>query len=223
MRRLLFYLFFILLPVHITTMESKESFSVESILSDDFQLYAEMELEDIVNYTAFSQALAGYHQIDRGKDIMTLIDFSKPSTEERLYVFDMRERKLLFCSHVSHGRNSGGNYATGFSNKVGSYKSSLGFYLTEKTYTGKNGYSLVLDGLEEGINHRAKERAIVIHGAPYSNPSVISGNGRLGRSLGCPALPQSVSKSIIDTIKEGSVLFIYADNAEYLEQTSFIS
>lgn len=145
------------------------------------QLYQEMQLDGVVNFEAFEQAITGYHKIeDKTKEILTLVDFSKPSTEERFYVFDMRHKKLLFSSLVSHGKNSGGNYATSFSNENGSLKSSLGFFLTENTYQGKNGYSLVLNGLEKGINDRAKERAIVIHGAAYSNPSVIASSGPPG-------------------------------------------
>ena len=184
------------------------------------QLFDDMQLDGIVSYTAFRQAVTGYRKIEqKSKSIMTLIDFSKPSTEKRLYVLDMKNKKLLYTSVVSHGKNSGGNYATSFSNKNGSYKSSLGFYLTENTYQGKNGYSLVLDGLEEGINDNAKRRAIVMHGAAYSNPSTIRCSGRLGRSLGCPAVPQALSRPIIDAIKGGSVLYIYAKKPEYFAQS----
>lgn len=187
-------------------------------------LYNEMELDGVVNYDAFEKAVAGYNKIgQKSKEILTLVDFSKPSTEERFYVFDMRHKKLLFTSLVSHGKNSGGNYATSFSNKTGSLKSSLGFFLTENTYQGRNGYSLVLNGLEKGINDKAKERAIVIHGAAYSNPSVIASSGRLGRSFGCPALPLAVSKPIINTIKGGSLLFIYANNQNYLSYSPILS
>ncbi len=187
-------------------------------------LYASMQLEGIVNYKAFRQAVEGYNKIgNRRRDILTLIDFSKPSTEKRLYVFDMKKRRMIFNSLVSHGRNSGENYATSFSNEYGSYKSSLGFYLTESTYNGGNGYSLILNGLEKGINDKAKERAIVVHGASYANPSVIKGGGRLGRSLGCPALPQKISKPIIDAIKGGSVMYIYAEKPEYFAQSEILS
>lgn len=187
-------------------------------------LYNEMGLDGVVNYDAFEKAVAGYNKIgQKSKEILTLVDFSKPSTEERFYVFDMRHKKLLFTSLVSHGKNSGGNYATSFSNKTGSLKSSLGFFLTENTYQGRNGYSLVLNGLEKGINDKAKERAIVIHGAAYSNPSVIASSGRLGRSFGCPALPLAVSKPIINTIKGGSLLFIYANNQNYLSYSPILS
>lgn len=123
------------------------------------QLFEEMELGGIVNFIAFRQAVAGYNRIkEKSKPILTLIDFSKPSTEKRFFVFDMEKKQLLYSSVVSHGRNSGENYATSFSNQNGSYKSSLGFYLTENTYQGGNGYSLILNGLEKGINDKAKER-----------------------------------------------------------------
>lgn len=222
MRTIFLYLFLLFIPVNFSQTRSSAPPTQE--VSSSRKLYEEMQLEGIVNYTAFEQALAGYNRIEeKKKEILTLIDFSKPSTEERFYVFDMRHKKLLFTSVVSHGKNSGGNYATSFSNENGSLKSSLGFFLTEHTYQGKNGYSLVLNGLEKGINDRAKERAIVIHGAAYSNPSVIASSGRLGRSFGCPALPQALNKPVINTIKEGSLLFIYANNPDYLAYSPILS
>jgi hypothetical protein len=186
------------------------------------QLYRTMQLEGIVGWDAFRQAVTGYHKIaGRKRDVLTLIDFSRPSTEKRLFVFDMKQHRLLFSSVVSHGKNSGGVYATSFSNQNGSYKSSLGFYLTENTYQGGNGYSLILNGLEKGINDKAKERSIVVHGASYANPTVAA-SGRLGRSLGCPALPTKLAKPIINTIKDGSVMFIYANNSSYLAQSDIL-
>ncbi len=221
MQRLLIFLFLLLAPLNKPYISSSSMSS--KVLPPDYQFYTDMQLDNIISFNAFEQAMKGYNQIkNKNREILTLIDFTKPSTDQRLYVIDMQKKKLLFTSHVSHGRNSGENYATSFSNKNGSYQSSLGFYLTENTYLGKNGYSLILNGLEKGINDRAKERAIVIHGAPYANPSIIPSTGRLGRSLGCPALPEKVSKSIIDTIKGGSVLYIYADNKKYSEQSIFI-
>lgn len=228
MLRVLFYLFLLFIPVNYSSTRSTaatvSTAPTESPLSGYQELYTEMHLDNIINYTAFEQAIAGYNKIYRAnKDILTLIDFSKPSTEERFYVLDIKQKKLLFASLVSHGRNSGGNYATSFSNENGSLKSSLGFYVTENTYQGKNGYSLILNGLEKGINDRAKERAIVIHGASYSNPSVISSSGRLGRSLGCPALPLDISKPVINTIKNGTILYIYANNQNYLAHSTILS
>lgn len=188
------------------------------------ELYEALNLNDAFKYEIFKQAYVGYKKIrDKEKEILTIIDFTKPSNVERLFVLDLKSKKVLHSSLVSHGRNSGELYATSFSNKSGSFKSSLGFYLTMNTYIGKNGYSLILDGLEEGINDNAKKRAIVVHGAPYCEPSVVAGGGRLGRSLGCPALPPDVAKIIIDTIKNGSLMFIYADSKDYLANSPVLS
>jgi hypothetical protein len=182
-----------------------------------------MNLKGKVDYELFRLAHKGYNKIgNKKKSILTLVDFNKPSTEERFYVIDMAGKGLLYSTHVSHGKNSGGDLATAFSNKSGSFQSSLGFYLTSNTYEGSNGYSLRLQGLEDGINDKAMSRAIVIHGAAYANPSVIPSLGRLGRSLGCPALPQGVSRKVIDTIKEGALLFIYAPTAEYMQRSQLI-
>lgn len=231
MYKFFFVLTLFFLPVRYTATPTrcplpvprKDRFSTPAA-DDCRRLYEAMQLKNRVNYAVFEQALAGYRRIrDRRKEILTLIDFSKPSTEERLFVLDLKQEKVVFTSVVSHGKNSGGIYATSFSNENGSHKSSLGFYLTENTYQGRNGYSLVLKGLEKGINDRAKERAIVVHGAAYSNPSVAASSGRLGRSFGCPALPVALCRPIINTIKEGSVLYIYAKDETYLSQSEFIS
>lgn len=188
------------------------------------QLYSKIELDSIVNYEAFEQAMIGYNKLDiKNKDVITIIDFSKPSTQERLYVIDLKHEKLLFSSVVAHGKKSGENYATAFSNRMGSHQSSLGFYLTENTYKGRNGYSLILNGLERNINDRAKARAVVIHGADYADPSVAESSGRLGRSFGCPALPESINRAVIDVIKGGSLLYIYAKNKKYQTQSSILS
>lgn len=216
---------FLCLP-HVTWVEDREcmpSLSVSEGMGCA-ALYRSMELEGVVGWEAFRQAVTGYYKVaGRKRDVLTLIDFSQPSTRERLFVFDMKERKMLFSSLVAHGKNSGEMYATSFSNENGSLKSSLGFYLTESTYQGSNGYSLILNGLEKGINDHARERAIVMHGADYADPSVISGGRRLGRSFGCPAVPRALSCPIIDAIKGGSVMFIYAETPDYLAQSSFFS
>ena len=186
-------------------------------------LYHEIALAGTIDYAVFERAIAGYNRMGgHDKDILTVIDFTKPSTEKRLFVIDLKLKKILFISYVAHGRNSGEKYATSFSNREGSFKSSLGFYKTENTYYGKNGYSLVLDGLERGINDKAKERAIVMHGAAYADPSTIRSCGRLGRSLGCPALPLAVKKKIIDTIKGGTLLYIHGDDKTYASLSTFI-
>ncbi len=189
----------------------------------DYDLYVRMGLEGAVDYAAFWQAVEGWRRIPQAhKSILTLIDFTKPSTEERLFVLDLAKGELLYHSHVSHGQGSGENYATSFSNVNGSHKSSLGFYLTGGTYQGGNGYSLLLDGLEKGINDKARERAIVIHGADYCDPARIAPGGRLGRSFGCPALPRALTREIIDTIKNGTLLYIYADDENYLSHSTIL-
>ncbi len=182
-----------------------------------------MQLEHVVAYKAFEQAITGYYKIKtKNKGIITLIDFTKPSTQERFHVLDIKQKKLLYSTYVAHGKNSGENYATSFSNERGSNKSSLGFFVTENTYEGKHGYSLIINGLEKGINDCAKERAVVIHSADYADPSVIASSGRLGRSFGCPALPQTVSRPIIDTIKGGTLLFIFANDKNYIERSDIL-
>ncbi|WP_411832354.1 murein L,D-transpeptidase catalytic domain family protein [Pseudoxanthomonas mexicana] len=153
---------------------------------------------------------------------LSVIDYSRPSTEPRLWVFDLARQRLLFEEWVAHGRNTGGNLATSFSNEAGSYKSSLGAFLTAESYVGGNGYSLRLQGLEPGINDKARERAIVIHGAPYVSEQLIRAQGRLGRSLGCPAVRASVARPLIDTISGGSFLFAYYPDPAWLRRSQLL-
>jgi hypothetical protein len=156
-------------------------------------------------------------------NILTIADFSQPSTKKRLYVIDVKNYKLLFNTYVAHGMQTGREMATDFSNVPESNKSSLGFYKTLGTYEGKHGYSLKLEGLEHGINHNAFERAIVIHSADYVSESFAKSQGYLGRSWGCPALPVSLNKPIIDRIKNGSCLFIYSNQKAYSIQSRIIN
>lgn len=158
-----------------------------------------------------------------GKPVLTVIDYSKPSSEKRFWVFDLRSNKTLFNTWVSHGKNSGNVNATSFSNSPGSLKSSLGVFVTDDTYTGKNGYSLRLRGLERGVNDSAYSRAIVIHGAAYANGANIGSYGRIGRSWGCPAVGSSISKPIINTIKEHSVVFAYYPDRKWLARSPFLT
>ncbi|GAB2488829.1 hypothetical protein GCM10027164_17600 [Algoriphagus taiwanensis] len=180
--------------------------------------------ENIPSVEALDFALDGYENLEEEleKQVLTLIDFSLPSTEKRLWVIDLTQGKILLNTVVAHGRNSGMLMAEKFSNRPESYQSSLGFYKTGETYFGKHGYSLRLDGLEKGINDQARNRAIVIHGADYAREEVAKMSGRLGRSLGCPAVPSELSKEVIDLIKDGSLLFIFADQEEYLNQSEYI-
>lgn len=214
-----------LIPVHDGDKESKakvesQEFSPLAVLQEQ---YKKLGIEDVICFDAFSKAYQGYNKIPQvNRQILTLIDFTKPSNQQRLAVIDMEKGEVLFKSLVAHGRNSGDRYAKSFSNVNGSHKSSLGFYLTGTTYNGKNGYSLKLIGLEKNFNDKAYERAIVIHGATYCDPSIISHGARLGRSLGCPALPPQLSVPIINTIKGGTILFIYAQDRNYLAGSPLI-
>ena len=198
-----------------------ESFEV-TLDSCYAQQYHDFQLTEKLCYDAFEKAMTGYLKINPDKEILTIIDYSKASLEERLFVLDLKNNQLLFSSVVAHGQGSGDNYATKFSNRPGSHQSSLGFFKTLGTYRGGNGYSLRLEGLEEEINDKALPRAIVMHGADYADPERLKGAKRLGRSWGCPALPHKTNKEVIDTIKEGSVLFIYAEDSEYLEKSNYI-
>ncbi|MDZ7761164.1 MAG: murein L,D-transpeptidase catalytic domain family protein [Desulfovermiculus sp.] len=181
-------------------------------------------LQDHLKYEIFAKAMTGRQTWTFSKrDLLTIIDFSQPSYKKRLYVVDLKEEKLLYRTYVAHGRETGLTYAREFSNVPHSYQSSLGFYRTAETYRGKHGYSLRLDGLETEINDLARQRAIVMHSADYAKESFIREHGRLGRSLGCPALPPDISQKIITRIKEGSSVFVYADDPEYLTRSPAFS
>ena len=154
---------------------------------------------------------------------LTLIDYSKPSTEPRLWVFDLGTGEVLFEELVAHGKNTGDNYARQFSDELNSLQTSLGLFVTADTYVGSNGYSLRLDGLEPGFNARARARAIVMHGAPYVSPEFASTQGRLGRSWGCPALREAVARNVIDTIRGGGVIFSYYPDSDWLQSSRFLN
>ncbi len=162
------------------------------------------------------------HQIAR-PDLLTVIDYSLPSTEPRLWVIDRAARRVLFHDLVAHGRGSGENLATRFSNRDGSLQSSLGLFLTEETYVGRNGYSMRLRGLEPGVNDRARERTLVMHGAPYVSGEFAREHGRLGRSWGCPALSPQIARTVIDRIRDGSLLFVYARDPSWLETSRYLA
>ena len=153
---------------------------------------------------------------------LAVIDYSRPSTQQRLWVFDLKQARLLYSEYVAHGRNSGENLATRFSNRDGSLQSSLGLFRTAETYDGDNGYSLRMDGLEPGINDRARERALVMHGAWYVDPLQALKQGRLGRSLGCPARRPQVAHALIDSIKQGQLLFAYYPDHDWLAHSKLL-
>ena len=152
-----------------------------------------------------------------------VIDYSRPSTEPRMWVFDLARHRLLFEEWVAHGRNSGDNLTARFSNREGSYMTSLGGFTAQETYMGGNGYSLRLRGLEPGFNDQARQRAIVIHGAPYVNPVAAKMQGRLGRSLGCPAVRPQVARQLIDSIRDGTFVFAYYPDKDWLQHSRLLS
>lgn len=162
------------------------------------------------------------HGLDN-KQLLTVIDYSKPSNVKRMWVFDIRHNRTLFNTWVTHGKNSGGLYATSFSNNPGSLKSSIGVFETDEPYIGHNGYSLRLRGLEQGFNSSAYSRAVVIHGAAYANPANISSYGSIGRSWGCPAVSASLAKPLINTIKENSLLVAYYPDRHWLNSSRFLN
>jgi hypothetical protein len=154
---------------------------------------------------------------------LTVIDYSKPSTQPRLWVYDVRTHALLFHELVSHGRGSGKAVATEFSNAADSNMTSLGLFKTAEAYVGHNGYSLRLDGLEKGTNDQARDRAIVVHGAPYVNAATAKANGYLGRSLGCPAVRPEIARQLIDTVKGGGLVFAYYPDQDWLRSSAFLN
>ncbi len=182
--------------------------------------YTNCGLEGKLDFEIFAFAMEALDEMEYGnEDIVTIIDFSKPSTEKRLFILDLKKQQILYHTFVAHGKNTGANMATKFSNNKGSNQSSLGLYRTGESYQGKHGYSLRLDGLEKGFNDNARSRAVVMHSASYVSESFIKRHGRLGRSWGCPAVPVEFSEEIIDLIKGGSCLYIYADDISYLENS----
>lgn len=205
-----------------------ESFEVESESTVD-QLYKEFTLNNasMPSLISFTKGITGYNKLkEEGKiknEILTIVDFSLPSTEKRMWILDMTDQKVLFHTVVAHGKNTGIDMATEFSNTENSFQSSLGFYVTAETYYGKNGLSLFIDGQEEGFNSNARQRYVVVHGADYANPEFIAQNGRLGRSLGCPAVPTAIAKEVIHTIKGNSVLFIYHTNEDYAKKSKYLN
>ena len=207
----------------IDTLSQNDSVSSTDMLYNNLQLGVKG-----LSKKAFEYAMIGFsHLIEAGKikkdNIISIADFSLPSSKKRLFVIDLDEEKVIYNTYVAHGVNSGKEMASDFSNIPASYKSSLGFYETLSTYMGGNGYSLRLNGLEKGINDNANSRDIVIHGAAYVNEDLIRAQGYIGRSWGCPALPQNLLKPIVNTIKDGSCLFIYSENKAYLNKSKILN
>lgn len=192
-------------------------------------LYNSIQLEQLgLSKAAFDYAWKGYEYLLNNNKIsrsnyLTICDFSQSSLKKRLYIIDIENNRLVTQTYVAHGRNSGGEYASQFSNKPESLQSSLGFYVTANTYIGKHGLSLKIDGMEPGINDKAMERTIVIHGADYVSAGRAAAGGYMGRSWGCPAVPRQEANSIIETIKNGTCLFIYHPEKSYLHGSKILN
>lgn len=153
---------------------------------------------------------------------LAVIDYSRPSSERRLWIFDLQRKRLLLRDFVAHGRASGEHIAARFSNRMGSHQTSLGLFRTAESYRGKHGYSLRMDGLEPGLNDLARERAIVIHGAGYVNPLWVRKHGRIGRSLGCPAVRPEVARMVVDQLKGGQFLFAWHPDKRWLQASTYL-
>lgn len=206
--------------------EIKAEKSFEATVADLYQNF------DVKNYTmpnmqAFERAFKGYSKLkSEGKiqnPLLTIVDFDLSSTKKRMWILNMDSQEVLFNTYVAHGQGTGGEFAKQFSNVENSHQSSLGFYMTGATYYGGNGLSLYMDGMEKQFNSNARKRYIVIHGADYAEPSFIKRVGRLGRSYGCPAVPNKIAKDLINTIKGKSVVYIHKSNENYLKNSTFLN
>lgn len=191
-------------------------------------LYDSLELDELgMTRKALVYAYKGQQKLEeeglvQNPDILTVCDFSQPSDHKRMYILDLKNYKVLVNTYVAHGKNSGLEYAKKFSNRPESLQSSLGFYVTKQTYFGKHGLSLRLAGLEKGINDKAEQRAVVVHGANYIGENRL-GAAYMGRSFGCPAVPQKLASKVINTIKNGTTLFIYHPSQQYLHGSTILN
>lgn len=213
-------------PYSDTSASANATSHLFSIVSK-LNVYDSLHLHDMgLSKKVFTMALKGMAKLVRTRHIkdnlLAIVDFSQPSINKRLYVIDLNTYQLLYNTYVAHGMKTGKDKAISFSNKMSSNKSSLGFYVTGVAYNGSNGYSLKLQGMEKGINDYAMKRGIVIHGADYVSEDLINSQGYIGRSWGCPAVAPEISQPLIDLLKEGSCLFIYASNTSYQTKSSFM-
>jgi hypothetical protein len=203
---------------------------VQQLVTDPVaDLYESLKLKTMgMARQAFETALKGFNRLKasgklRDTTVVTIADFSQPSANKRLYVIDIKTKEVLFNTWVAHGKNSGQETATSFSDAPQSNKSSLGFYVTLNPYQGRNGFSLQLNGVEKGFNTNALDRGIVMHAAEYVNESYIQSQGWIGRSQGCPAVAPELNVPIINTIKDGSCFFIYSPDENYLHRSSLLN
>jgi len=208
----------------------KAGYDKPSELVEKIDIYSLLNLSQYgLSNEAYQLAVKGFNKLKGNgqllnSSILTIIDFSQSSNKKRMYVLDLYKKVLLFNTYVAHGRNTGEEFAEKFSNKPGTFQSSLGFYITENMAIGsKVGLSLILKGIEKGFNDKAQEREIIIHGADYATEDFIQKNGRLGRSYGCPSLPPELIKPVAETIKDGTCLFIYKHDDNYIHKSSVLN
>ena len=193
------------------------------------ELYNELNAAQYnLSFTAFRYAYIGYQTMKKqhrlnNKELFSIIDFTKDCNSKRFYTIDLEKMKIVYYTYVAHGKKSGERMATSFYDAVESNKSSIGFYITGNTYNGGNGYSLILNGDEKGYNSNLAKRSVVVHAADYANEDYIARNGRMGRSLGCPALPENIYKQVIETIKEKTMIFAYYNDAKYLKTSKYLN
>lgn len=201
--------------------------NVESYI-DSVYKQIEFGTSNKLDKTVFEKAMYGYLNLQNegklnNKNLLTIADMSKSSTQHRLWVIDLQQKKVLVNDYVAHGQGSGDEFATQFSNRNQSHQTSLGFYVTDATYSGKHGLSLHLRGMDEGYNNSAYERSVVVHGANYVSDAFVAGQGKLGRSWGCPAVSTELAPRLINMIKDGSCLFIYYPQQQYLQSAYWLN
>lgn len=223
-------------PIHVLVEATNPKVSTNNTVTEEnselnefLSIYDKLSLnaKGLTEY-AFQHAVKGFLKLrEDGKvtkeSILTIADFTLSSAKKRLFIIDMKNQKVLFNTYVAHGQGTGAEFAKAFSNRPESLQSSPGFYITSSTYNGKNGFSMHLLGQEKGINDKAYDRAIVMHGAPYVSEGFIHARGYLGRSWGCPAVPQELNRPIIETIKNGTCLFIFTGEGAYLKKSTILN
>jgi hypothetical protein len=233
-KRLLSLVLYSILGLFYNLVKATENNSISDILRTEqyiSQLYKQLDFNqsERLSFTVFNHAMHGYlnlkiaGKLSTDKEILTICDFNQPSTINRMWVIDLASRKVLFNTYVAHGQQTGEDCAMKFSNKLNSHQSSLGFYITTEVYNGEHGTSLRMQGMDQGFNDAAFKRDIVVHGATYVSDEYICENQRLGRSWGCPAVPVKLAEPIINTIKEGTCLFIYYPDTKYLQSAYWLN
>lgn len=220
----------ILLTPVLNNASSEIIYDINEDAEETTDIYSALNLSELgLSHEVFQLALKGHNKLEaegrlNNPDVLTIVDFSQTSKNKRMYVIDINQQKLLFNTLVAHGRNTGGEYAQHFSNENGTHKSSLGFYVTKNNNMGSSvGFSLIIEGIEKGFNDNAVSRQIILHGANYATEDFINKNGRLGRSFGCPALPPELIKPVVDVIENGSCLFIYYPDTNYLSKSPVLN